>query len=52
MLTAKLKKGSLQRTDNGGPANTWEPCRPGHVASLFFCLFLTVKGPESMVLLF
>lgn len=42
MLTEKLNKGSLQRTDNGGPANTWEPRRPGHVAGLSFtCLLLS-----------
>lgn len=42
MLKEKLNKGSLQRTDNGGPANTWEPRRPGHVAGLSFtCLLLS-----------
>lgn len=42
MLKEKLNKGFLQRTDNGGPANTWEPRRPGHVAGLSFtCLLLS-----------
>lgn len=42
MLIEKLNKGSLQRTDNGGPADTWEPRNPWHVAGLFFtCLLLS-----------
>lgn len=42
----KLNKGSLQRTDNGGPPDTWARGWP------VFYLSLTVKEPGSVVLLF